>query len=146
MSNPEYIDPLDYPRTADGFWQYWLDRCDTDEWYRMAVNIQRARLTRHEWEEAAQVTLSKDDDEPLEQLMERFEQLIEENPMHVFFSIMDEEWEPEEYEERPFLDKCVQEFASAHNLPVTHYINQGAFAAQSVWFTDWSRERDIYDS
>lgn len=143
---PNNINPLDYPRTADGFWQYWLDRCAGDDWYRMCLEIQRSRLTPHEWEEAAQVVLHQDDAEPLAQFMERFEKLVEENPMYVCFSIMAEDWEPEEHEERPFLDKCIKEFAEAHDLPVKYYINQGPFAAQTVWFADWAEERNRYDS
>lgn len=146
MHYPNNINPLDYPRTADGFWHYWLDRCDSDEWYRMCLDIYRARLTPHEWEESAQVTLHTDDGETLAHLMERFEKLIDEDPMYVCFSIMDEDWEPEEHEERPFLNKCVKEFAEAHELPLVYSINQGPFAAQTVWFADWSEKRTRYDA
>lgn len=45
-----------------------------------------------------------------------------------------------------FLDKCVKEFAEAHDLPIVCRINQGPFAAQTVWFADWSEERDRNDS
>lgn len=131
------VNPHDFPPTESGFFSYWLERCDTDDWYGFSLMILRNRMTQQEWINALADGIGRGKNESMPAFLERAADMIESNPMAVYFSLADKDWEPTEAEERLFLDQCVKKFAEEHNLPLKYFINVGPDAPQSVWI-DWS--------
>lgn len=131
------IDPLDFSPTESGFFRYWLERCDTDEWYGFALTVLRDRMTEQEWIDALIAGIGKKEEESIPAFLVRTADMIESNPMAVYFALVDEEWDPTEAEERPYFDRCIKDFAEAHDLPIKYFINVKPDAPQSVWI-DWA--------